>query len=391
MLRLRKQLGAATSSNLRNFDWTHRGQIWEYSYTVLSPDHRQQPKTTFALFPSSSLLSTREEWRECAEFLCDSGYRCLLIDFPGWHQRNIALNWAIEEDVQARTLVSAYTQFAYTALKHIDETYIDGPLHLAAAGGNTAIHIRRALEEANIDSPTRFKSMSCFSPTWRFYLARYVPEGYPRKFARRQSLAETLLDACFVRSKTMYRIYKSKIGLSKLTKRMYEEPIQSNPERLESKREVITRDRPLSIDAAMITSRFDPVQSTEQFISELFGSRSNEATANGSVSDDDEDDDNLLSIKVPQWAKNETIDNTTPNIEIADSSIKIHLIIPEDAVGQDKAEMRTVVEWANHHNAAVSYIPGRLMCHEESPALSASLLDEFVSNLEMKNRKMFQA
>ena len=380
MLKVRQQLRGATSSNLRNFDWTHRGQNWEYTYTVVSPERFDEPKATFALFPSSSLLSTREEWRECAEFLCDIGYRCILFDWPGWHQRNIPLNWAIEADVQERTLVSAYTQFAYTALKHMDETYSESPLHVAVAGGSAAIHIRRALAEVNIDKPTNFRSLSCFSPTWRYYLARCVPEGYPRKFARRQSLAEVLLDTCFVRSKMMYRIYKSKIGLRKLTKRMYEEPIQSIPERLESKREVITRDRPLSIDAAMITGRFDPVQSTQQFISELF--TPSEVTHEGSVSDDDEDDDNLLSIKVPQWAK---IEEGAEKKGMDDdmSSIKIHVVIPEDAVNQDKAEMRVVADWANHHNATVSYIPGRIMCHEESPALSASLLDEFVNQSKM--------
>jgi len=370
-----------SSSTLSNFNWLHRGQEWEYSYTVLNPDHNIDAKATFVLFPSTTLLTTREEWRECAGFLTGMGYRCILIDWPGWHQRNIPLNWALEEDVNDRTLVSAFTHFAYSALKHFDVSYSDVPLHLAVCGGNSAIHIRRALQEANMDSPTRFKSISCFSPTWRFYLSRYVPEGYPRKFARRQAIAEAVLDGCFVRSKNMFRLYKSKVGLSKLTKRLYEEPVHCHPERFESKKEVITRDRPLSIDAAMITGRFDPVSSTEQFISELFGIHSSQSSNEGSVSDDDEDDDNLLSIKVPQWAKNGSTDEAPGSISssTAESDIAVHLVIPEDAVNKDKSEMRIVSDWANHHDATVSSIPGRLFCHEESPALSASLLDEFVS------------
>lgn len=381
-----------SSSALSNFTWHHRDQQWEYSFSILNPKELGVPKATFVLFPSTTLLTTREEWRECAGFLNEMGYRCILLDWPGWHQRNIPLNWAIEEDVNDRTLVSAYTHFAYTALQHFDKCFGDSPLHIAVSGGNSAIHIRRALNEANLDSPTQYKSISCFSPTWRFYLSRYVPEGYPRKFARRQAIAETLLDGCFVRSKNMFRLYKSKIGLTKLTKRLYEEPIQSHPDRFELKKEVITRDRPLSIDAAMITGRFDPVNSTEQFISELVGIDSSQTPNQGNASDDDEDDDNLLSIKVPQWAKNGVTEkaNVSTKEQPSKPDLFVHLVIPEDAVSKDKTEMRTVSEWATHNNASVSHIPGRLFCHEESPALSASILDEFVSKctVTIKDKKL---
>jgi hypothetical protein len=345
------------------------------------------------MFPSTSLLSTREEWRECGNFLADMGFRCILVDWPGWHQRNTPLNWAMEEDVTDHTLISAYTHFVYTALRHFDATFTDGSLHIATAGGNASIHVRRALTESNMDSPTRYKSLSCFSPTWRFYLSRFVPEGYPRKFARRQWLAETLLDGCFVRSKNMYRIYKSRVGLSKLTKRMYEEPIKTHAVRFESKKEVITRDRPLTIDAAMIAGRFDPVNSTQQFLSELFAVNPDTTKRDGNVSDDDEDDDTLLSIKVPQWAKDQGDDNqeSLPNQSDENQDrITVHMILPEDAIKSDQSDLRVVKEWAIHHGASVSSIPGRLFCHEESPALSASILSEFVSQLDdstVKERK----
>jgi len=374
-----------STSSLGSFEWTHRNQDWKYTYTLVSPDDSEAIKGTFVLFPSTTLLSSREEWRECSNFLSELGYRSILIDWPGWHHRNIPLNWAIEDDVNDKTLVSAFTHFAYSALTHVNENFPGGPLHIATSGGGTAVHIRRALAEANKDMVTNFKSLSCFSPTWRFYLTRQVPEGYPRKLARRQAIADAVLDSLFVRSKTMYRLYKSKLGLSRLTRRFYEEKIQHNPEILERKKEVITRDRPLTIDAAMIVGHLNAVKSTEELISELFGT----STETSDISNEsDDDDDNLLNIKVPQWAKAEKTDGqedadevVSPTTTAKEHPLSIHLVIPEDALPKDKSEMALIQKWAEHENIPVASVPGKLFCHEESPALSATILHEFVSSI----------
>ena len=364
-----------SSTSLSSFIWEHRDQQWDYSYALVSPDEVDSVKATIVIFPSTTLLSSREEWRSCAEYLADLGYQSVLMEWPGWHQTNSPLNWALEDDIMDKTIISTFTKFTHSALHHITSLYSATPLHVAASGGCGTVHIIRALTE--LGQTSGFKSVTCFSPTWRFYLTRYVEEGYPRKLSRRQSIAAHILDTSFVRSKMMYRIYKSKFGLSKLTRRLYEEGIQHNEDLLETKKAVITRDRPLTIDAAMMVGRFDPVISTHQLIETLMN-----VDPSNSVDhqDDSDDDDSLLNIKVPNWIKSEpsTADPAQP---VLIRPFRLHLVFPQDAVAKDKAEMQLVAEWAKHHNVHVSDIPGKLFCHEESPALTATIIHDYLSEL----------
>ena len=290
------------------------------------------------------------------------------------------MNWSLEDDVDQKSLISTYAEFAYSALKHVGEKYAsDAPqLGVVSAGGNGAIHVRRALDELGKDK-TSFGVLMCFSPSWRFYLTRYVPEGYPRKLARRRAIADWFLTSFFTRSKTMFRLYKSKLGLSRLTRRFYEEKIQHNPRLLEGKREVITRDRPLSIDAAMIAGHFDPVSSTPEFVKELVGH--DPAADIQQHADDSDDDDSLLNIKVPNWAKpnNPTSSDSDTGSKKIDS-LQIRLVFPQDVTGKDKTELRTIREWAEHAGVSTTDIPGKLFCHEESPALSATIIHQFLTD-----------
>ena len=376
--RICAQIRPFSSARLASFDWNHNSQKWNYTYSVISPDESMGTKGTVVMFPSCTLLSSKEEWRPAAEYLADVGYRSVLIDWPGWHNRNEPLNWSIEDDVNGKTLVSTFTEFAYTALSHISESEMgDGThMHVCAAGGPAAVHIRRAIHELENDK-IRFNSLICFSPSWRFYLTRYVPEGYPRKLARRRMILDMLMSSFFVRSKTMYRIYKSKFGLAKLTRRFYDEKIQHNPELLQAKKDVLMRDRPLSIDAAMISGYFDPVSSTPEFLQELL------AVAPSNLEDhhdDSDDDDSLLNIKVPNWVKSES-SNVTSDSDPVRSNISVHLVFPQDVSGADKTELSTVRLWAEKTpNVSVSDIPGKLFCHEENPALTATLIQQFLSS-----------
>lgn len=365
-----------STARLGEFEWVHNRKSWEYSYTVIVPDQVERSKGTLVMFPSTTLLSSREEWRECAEYLADIGYQSVLLDWPGWHQKNIPLNWALEDDVAQKSVISTYAQFAYSALDHIQREFPNSSLHAVAAGGNSGVHVKRALGELDGDN-SHFSSLTCFSPSWRFYLTRYVSEGYPRKLARRQAIADWFLSSFFTRSKTMYRLYRSKLGLSKLTKRFYDEKLQHNSDLLEAKREVITRDRPLSIDAAMIAGHFDPVSSTQEFLTQLMG---HDASAESAHPDDSDDDDSLLNIKVPNWVKpSPSPEQTTP--EQCSSGIRLHLVFPQDVAGKDKRELQTIREWAEHAKISTSEIPGKLFCHEESPALSATLIHQFLSTV----------
>jgi hypothetical protein len=330
------------------------------------------------MFPSCTLLSSKEEWRPAAEYLAEVGYRSILIDWPGWHNRNEPLNWSIEDDVNAKSLVSTFTEFAYTALYHMSEyEKTDGAhLHICAAGGPAAVHVRRAMHELEKDK-IALNSLVCFSPTWRFYLTRSVTEGYPRELARRRMILDQLMSYFFVRSKTMYRIYRSKFGLAKLTRRFYFDKIQHNPELLEAKKEVLMRDRPLSIDAAMISGYFDPVSSTVEFLQELLAV---DPSTLEDHHDDSDDDDSLLNIKVPNWLKSES-SNEKPKPETKQTDLQVHLVFPQDVCGADKSELCTVRLWAQKTlNVSVSEIPGSLFCHEENPALTATLIQQFLSS-----------
>ena len=352
--------------------------MWDYTYTVVHPDDAH-PTATLLMFPSTTLLSSREEWRACAEYLADLGYQSILFDWPGWHQRNAPLNWSIEDDIVEKNVLSTFAEFAYSALGHASSNYAERPIHIVIAGGNGGVHVKRALAELAREG-AGFASFACFSPTWRFYLKRRVPEGFPRKLARRQAIAETLLDHTFVRSKALFRIYKSKLGLSRLTKRFYEDKIQHNADMLEAKREVIMRERPLTIDAAMIVGHFDPVSSTHDLVKELVGI---DPTATEDHNDDSDEDDSLLNIKVPNWAKQQAKSETGSQRPVSDplKTIPILLVIPEDVIGADKIELKTVAEWSQHAGATISCIPGKLFAHEESPALSATILHEFIESL----------
>lgn len=378
MLQRPSFLRSVASSTLSQFEWVHGANSWHYTYTRIAPSDESARKGTLVLYPSCTLLSTNEEWREAAELLSSVGYNCLLFDWPGWHSRNAPLNWAIEDDVRNKTVISTMTHFAYESLKHVESEC--GPVHVVTSGGLGGVHLRRALMELLKES-TNFKSLTCFSPSWRFYLTRSVPEGYPRKLSRRRALADWFLDTCFVRSRTMYRIYRSKLGLSKMTRRLYEDKIQHNPDLLEQKREVIIRDRPLAIDAAMISGHFDPVSSTQELIHELLGA---DTKTSQDHNDDSDDDDSLLNIKVPNWVKSEKSQNTTATeLETNKKELKVNLVFPQDVSGVDKRELDTIREWAkNTKNVSVSVIPGKLFCHEENPALSASAIEQFVSNQE---------
>ena len=375
-----QRLRAFSTASLSRFDWNHGSKSWDYTYSVISPREDMPTKATLVLFPSCSLLSTKEEWREFAEYLSELGFKSVLLDWPGWHNRNEPMNWALEDDVESKTLISTFTEFAYSSLKHISESAPSSSLHVCAAGGASAVHLKRAISELNKES-IRFDSFTCFSPSWRFYLTRSVSEGFPRKLARRRSIADWFLSSFFVRSKMMYRLYRSKFGLAKMTKRLYVDKIQHNPDRLSLKKQVIMRERPLSIDAAMIAGHFDPVSSTPEFINELVGF--DPAAEPDQHHDDSDDDDSLLNIKVPNWVKSETSEpsaaSTSTNTDT--STMKIHLVFPQDVSGADKTELRTVRQWAEKSdNVVISEIPGKLFCHEENPALSATIMQEFLAS-----------
>jgi hypothetical protein len=74
-------------------------------------------------------------------------------------------------------------------------------------------------------------------------------------------------------------------------------------------------------------------------------------------------------------------DKTETQAKHTNEDMTLQLVVPEDGVSQDKAEMSTIQKWAEHHGVHVSSIPGKLFCHEESPALSATILHEFVSKI----------
>ena len=328
------------------------------------------------MFPSCTLLSSKEEWRESAELLSSIGFDCVMLDWPGWHSRNDPLNWAIEDDVKNKSIISTMTHFAYESLKEIGSA--QGPVHVVTAGGAPGVHVRRALSEL-LKEKGNFRSLTCFVPSWRFYLTRSVPEGYPRKLARRRAVADWFLESFFVRSRTMFRLYRSKLGLSKITRRLYDEKIQHNPDLLQQKRDVITRDRPLTIDAAMISGHFDPVSSTQELIEELLGV---DTSSREEHNDDSDDDDSLLNIKVPNWVKSDK-PNTVKDkeSEAIVHSLKVHLVFPQDVSGADKRELETIREWAKKsENVSVSEIPGKLFCHEENPALTANAIEQFLSS-----------
>jgi hypothetical protein len=372
----RVQRRCVSSSTLATFEWRCGSGSWSVPGTVVSPDTNDEIRGTIVLLPTVSLLSTREEWRECAEYLADIGYRSILVDWPGWSHRSPPLNWAVENDLTATDSASSLlTDFAHTIISSAQVEYGDAPMSVGAAGGVASIHALRATSKMTVPVP-----ICSFSPTWRFYLTRYVPEGYPRKLARRRAIAEWFLANIFCRSRTLFNIYKSKLGLSKISRRFYEDKIQHDSNRLEAKREVILRDRPLSIDSAMILGRFCPVESTQEFISELLTLPKESETE--SPGDDSDDDDNLLNIKVPEWTKRRTESTTQgadPTLGRVETPNALHLVIPEDAVPQDRKEMDLVEKWANGvGHITVSTIPGRLACHEESPALSASIIHDFL-------------
>ena len=325
------------------------------------------------MFPSTTLLSTREEWRGAANFLADLGYRSVLVDWPGWHQSNIPLNWSMEDEIGKKSMVDAFSDFAVSTLRHIHTSHNTGVIHVVCAGGNSAVYARRAMDQLGKEE-CHFGSLTCFSPSWRFYLPRTVIEGYPRKLARRQRFGAIFLSTFFVRSKMAFRIYKSKFGLAKLTRRLYDEKIQMNPELLEAKREVITRDRPLALDAAMIVGELDAVSSTESFLRELLGAD----LSTDQAEDSDDEDDGLLNLHVPQWAKQS--EGAVSGSKGEPRAIPIQVVIPQDADSADLREMRSVRDWAFHSGAVVSEISGKLFAHEESPALSASILHEFFAN-----------
>jgi hypothetical protein len=361
-------------------EWRNGSNIWNYSYTDLKPDTSVDQRGTVVFFPSCTLLSTKEEWRNSADLLTTVGFRCILFDWPGWHNRNSPLNWSIEDEVQARRLVSTMTHFAYSALDHI-HSLEEGRsnTHIVAAGGHAGVHVRRALSELGSEGKNGFKSLTCFSPSWRYYLTRFVPEGYPRKLARRRAIADWLLDNCFVRSRLMFRIYRSKFGLAKLTRRLYETKLQHDQELLAQKRDIIVRDRPLCIDAAMMSGYFDPVTSTQEFIGELLGVDTSRDEADAS-NDDSDDDDSLLNIKVPNWVKTENRTDSASETDYAVNGVRIQLVFPQDVQGLDKKELGTVRDWARDvANVTCNEIPGKLFCHEENPALAATIIQDFVS------------
>lgn len=367
-----------STSTLSHFDWTHGPSVWRYPYTDIKPEQLPQKNVSLVFFPSCSLLSTKEEWRESAELLSNVGYKCILIDWPGWHTRNTPINWAIEEDSKCGRLVSTMTDFAYATLQHIKSTAsVKEEMHVVVAGGSSAVHIKRALLE--MSSPDT--SLTCFAPSWRFYLTRFVSEGYPRKLSRRRSIADWFLDRLFVRSRMMFKMYRSKVSLAKLTRRLYENKLQHNSALLDQKRNIIMRDRPLSIDAAMISGYCDPITSTSEFIDELIGAAS---SVHEEGNDDSDDDDGLLNIKAPTWVMS-TPDEKSVSSDVQEHTknlIPIHLVFPQDVVTADRKEMDTVRIWADHaqsSNVSISEIAGKLFSHEEHPALAASIIQDYVS------------
>lgn len=365
-----------STSVLGRFDWLHRGVSWDVSYTILTPDHSKQFRGTVVMFPSTTLLSSREEWRSCGEYLSDLGYRIFLFDWPGWHKRNVPLNWSMEDDVRDQKLVSAFADYAYTALLHSYSENGDTSIHVVAAGGNSAIHASRAIRELRNEGRL-FHSLTCFTPAWRFYLPRTVPEGYPRKLQLRKAVASWFLLNGFIRSSLAFRLYRSKFTISKLTRRLYEEKIQRNPDLLDSKREVIMRDRPLSLDAAMILGKFDSVSSTPDLLKELLDIK----TSYGNTEhEDSDDDDGLLNIRVP---------SLPANVEERDAdqaALNVCIVFPQDVVKKDREELRVIREWAEHHRVRTEEMPGKILCHEESPAISATILDGFFGELDLMHK-----
>jgi hypothetical protein len=347
---------------------------------MIEPSIPSDFKGTLVFFPSCSLLSSKEEWRQSATLLSSVGFRSMLFDWPGWHQRNAPLNWALEDDVAKKSLISTMTQFAYSVLKHVDSKCVDkADIHIVTAGGNGAVHVRRALGELLTES-NKFKSLTCFAPSWRFYLTRYVPEGYPKKLARRRSIADWVLDNCFVRSATMFRIYRSKFGLAKIARRLYDQKLQHNADLFEQKREVIMRDRPLAIDAAMICGYFDPVCSSEELINELLRVNTSDTETHN---DDSDDDDSLLNIKVPNWVKTQKVDQGLSELGslVEPPNLKLHLVFPQDVSDADKRELDVIRQWSTKASyTTVSDMPGKIFCHEENPAIAATLIEKFLDN-----------
>ncbi len=369
-----------SSSSLVTYDWLYRGRNWEVQCTVISPVISEKIERTILLLPSMTLVSSKEEWRECAEYLADLGYRSIIADWPGWSTRSGPLNWALEDDISQDTNSSwIFTDFTCSLMTHSSKAYPLSPMSLVAAGGIPLVHSIRAIKHLSsrndITLPT---SIVSFSPTWKYYLIRYLPEGFPRKLGRRRVLLSWILSSSLIRSRTLFKLYTSKYSIAKVTRSLYEGKIQHDEALFNSKRNVLLRDRPLQIDRALVLGHLNPVKDSQEYIQTILsvlspnGIQKTESNSN----DDSDDDDSLLNIKVPDWTKTTHL-SCACDTHLPLGRIALSFVIPEDVVDHDRREMELVQEWIGNM-ATIKSIPGRLACHEESPALSATLIHELV-------------
>ncbi|KAF4664702.1 hypothetical protein FOL47_005009 [Perkinsus chesapeaki] len=382
--------------------WEHRTQNFnKYEYALVTPtdDHvgfksrRSAPQPRYLFFPSFSLVSSREEWRATAKHLAELGHTSAVVDWPGFALKDGFANWAMLEDVFQGTLVSTYTHFAYQVLDHFSSR--SRPFYVVVAGGQATIYVLRALRELETEKKQKIAHVVATSPTWLAYLRRWVGEDKPKALARRQQYIEKRLPEMLATWFRLSRMYSGKGMVKRIMKRQMDAN-SITPQLIFQKRVILRRHRPYQLDTAMIVGRTDPVQDTVTFMREILqGTRPQwEGSAglvhtespemHAALADSDDEDDMLLSLKVPKWSKKLEEEDKAAETRWNSTAEAMHCppltyLLPTTSLYQ--ADERTIenvkeaIMSANRNDLFYKEIPGGLAMHEEVPAVVADHLD----------------
>ncbi|EER08608.1 hypothetical protein Pmar_PMAR017663 [Perkinsus marinus ATCC 50983] len=300
------------------------------------------------------------------------GHTSAVVDWPGFALKDGFANWAMLEDVFQGTLVT---------------------------GGQATVYVLRALRELENDRKEKIAHVVATSPTWLAYLRRWVGEGKPKALARRQQYIENRLPEMLATWFRLSRIYSGK-GMVKRIMRRQMDPNSLTPELIFQKRVILRRHRPYQLDTAMIVGRTDPVQDTVTFMREIVqGTRpqwegsAGQAhiespemrAADAALADTDDEDDMLLSLKVPKWSqKLEEEDKAAHERWTTAAASAMHCppltyLLPTISLSTpDKSTIEDVKEAimsAKRDDLSYKEIPGGLFMHEEVPAVIADQLD----------------
>ncbi|KAF4706790.1 hypothetical protein FOZ63_030483, partial [Perkinsus olseni] len=301
-----------------------------------------------------------------------------IVDWPGFALKDGFANWAMLEDVFQGTLVSTYTHYAYQA----------------------TVYVLRALRELEEERKQKIAHVVATSPTWLAYLRRWVGEGKPKALARRQQYIENRLPEMLATWFRLSRVYSGKGMVKRIMKRQMD-PNSLTPQLIFQKRVILRRHRPYQLDTAMIVGRTDPVKDTVTFMREIMqGTRLQWEGAAGEVhkespemraaeaalADTDDEDDMLLSMKVPKWSRKleEEDKAADERWNTAASTAMIHCppltyllptiaLTPADRATVD--DVREAIMSAKREDLFYKEIPAGLAMHEEVPAVIADQLD----------------